>query len=60
MSREIGRRFKLKVLVIIFEQLVPLSGGGTPEILNISRSVVRKGHEVYVASWIGVEKREGK
>lgn len=48
----------MKVLVVIFEQLVPLSGGGTPRIFNISRSLVRKGHEVYVASSIGVEKRD--
>ncbi|MFQ6066721.1 MAG: glycosyltransferase family 4 protein [bacterium] len=48
----------MRVLVTIFEELVPSSGGGTPRISNIIKSLVRKGHEVYVASSIGVKKEE--
>jgi len=44
----------MKVLVIIFEDLVPLSGGGTPRISNIIKAFVKRGHRVYVASSIGV------
>lgn len=46
----------MKVLVIIFEDLVPLSGGGTPRISNIIKAFVKRDHRVYVASSIGVEK----
>jgi glycosyltransferase involved in cell wall biosynthesis len=48
----------VRALVTIFEELVPSSGGGTPRISNIIKALVRKGHEVYVASSIGVKKRE--
>jgi len=48
----------MKVLVTIFEELVPLSGGGTPRISNIIKALTRKGHQVYVASSIGVRKEE--
>lgn len=48
----------MRVLVTIFEELVPLSGGGTPRISNIIRALIRKGHQVYVASSIGVRKEE--
>jgi len=48
----------VKVLVTIFEELVPLSGGGTPRISNIIRALTKKGHQVYVASSIGVRKEE--
>ena len=47
---------QVRVLVAIFEELVPVSGGGTPRISNIINSLVRRGHEVYVASSIGVRK----
>lgn len=48
----------MKVLVTIFEELVPLSGGGTPRISNVIKALIRKGHQVYVASSIGVKKQE--
>ena len=48
----------MKVLVTIFEELVPLSGGGTPRISNIIKALVRRGHEVYVASSLGVRKED--
>jgi len=48
----------VKVLVTIFEELVPLSGGGTPRISNIIKALVRRGHEVYVASSLGVRKED--
>lgn len=49
---------QVRVLVIVFEELVPLSGGGTPRISNIIKALVRRGHEVYVASSIGVKKED--
>jgi len=42
----------LKVLVSIFEELYPLSGGGSPRISNIIRAFARAGHEVIVAGGI--------
>ncbi len=48
----------MRVLVTIFEELVPLSGGGTPRISNIIKALINKGHQVYVASSIGVKKQE--
>jgi len=48
----------LKVLVSIFEELVPLSGGGTPRIFNVIRAFVRKGHQVYVAAAISKSKED--
>lgn len=50
--------FRLRVLVTIFEELIPLSGGGTPRISNIVKAFVKKGHEVYVAASIGIEKSD--
>jgi len=48
----------VRVLVTIFEELVPISGGGTPRISNIIKALVRRDHEVYVASSIGVRKED--
>jgi len=48
----------LKVLITILEELIPLSGGGTPRISNIVKAFVKRGHEVYVAASIGVEKSD--
>lgn len=48
----------MKVLVSIFEELVPLSGGGTPRIFNVIRAFVRKGHQVYVAAAISKSKED--
>lgn len=47
----------MKVLTTIFEELVPISGGGTPRVSNIVRSLAKRGHEVYVACSIGVSKK---
>ena len=43
----------MKVLVVIFEELYPLSGGGTPRVSNIVRAFARRGHDVQVAAGIG-------
>jgi glycosyltransferase involved in cell wall biosynthesis len=48
----------LKALVVIFEELVPISGGGTPRTFNIVRSLVERGHEVYVAASFGVDETQ--
>jgi len=48
----------VRALVTIFEELVPVSGGGTPRISNIIKALVRRDHEVYVASSIGVRKED--
>ncbi len=47
-----------RALVVIFEQLVPISGGGTPRTFNIIRSLAERGHQVYVAASFGVDKAE--
>lgn len=44
----------MKALVVIFEQLVPISGGGTPRTFNIVRALAGRGHQVYVAASFGV------
>jgi glycosyltransferase involved in cell wall biosynthesis len=48
----------LRVLVTIFEKLVPISGGGTPRISSLVKAFVARGHEVHVASSIAVSKQE--
>jgi len=48
----------VRVLINIFEKLVPISGGGTPRISSLVRAFVARGHEVHVASSIAVTKRE--
>jgi glycosyltransferase involved in cell wall biosynthesis len=50
----------LKALVVIFEELVPISGGGTPRTFNIVRSLAERGHEVHVAASFGVDEAEAK
>jgi glycosyltransferase involved in cell wall biosynthesis len=50
----------LKALVVIFEELVPISGGGTPRTFNIVRSLAERGHEVYVAASFGVGEAEAR
>lgn len=35
----------MRILVTIFEQLVPRSGGGTPRISSIIKALVERGHE---------------
>jgi glycosyltransferase involved in cell wall biosynthesis len=50
----------LKALVVIFEELVPISGGGTPRTHNIVRSLAERGHDVYVAASFGVSQSEAR
>lgn len=50
----------MKALVVIFEELVPISGGGTPRTFNIVRSLAERGHDVYVAASFGVEEDEAR
>jgi glycosyltransferase involved in cell wall biosynthesis len=46
----------VKALIVIFEELVPISGGGTPRTFNIVRALAERGHEVHVAASFGVDK----
>jgi glycosyltransferase involved in cell wall biosynthesis len=48
----------LRALVVIFEELVPISGGGTPRTFSIVRALAHRGHEVYVAASFGVDEAE--
>ena len=50
----------MKILVVIFEELVPISGGGTPRTFNIVRSLAESGHQVYVAAGFGVSEQEAQ
>jgi len=50
----------MKALVVIFEELVPISGGGTPRTFSIVRSLAEQGHEVYVAASFGVSEEEAR
>jgi glycosyltransferase involved in cell wall biosynthesis len=50
----------MKALVVIFEELVPISGGGTPRTFNIVRSLAERGHEVYVAASFGVDEEQAR
>lgn len=50
----------MKVLIAIFEELYPLSGGGSPRISNIARAFARQGHEVIVAGGIAGPDSEAK
>jgi glycosyltransferase involved in cell wall biosynthesis len=45
----------MRVVVAIFEQLVPISGGGTPRTWHIVRALSRRGHQVHVAAAFGVD-----
>lgn len=45
----------MRVLVTIFEQLVPISGGGTPRISSIVNILVKKGHEVSVTASLATD-----
>lgn len=50
----------MKVLLTIFEELYPLSGGGTPRVSNLAKAFARKGHEVGVAAGIGASDEEAR
>lgn len=47
----------MHALVTIFEQLIPISGGGTPRVSSIIDALVRRGHQVSVAASINVDVR---
>jgi len=46
------------VLVTLFEQLVPISGGGTPRISSIIDMLLKRGHDVSVAASFAIEAEE--
>nr|HPJ72942.1 glycosyltransferase family 4 protein [bacterium] len=48
----------MRVLVSIFEELYPLSGGGSPRISNLCRAFARGGHEVIAAGGFAASDRE--
>ena len=48
----------MRILVTIFEKLVPISGGGTPRVSSLVKAFSARGHEVHVASPIAVKKEE--
>jgi glycosyltransferase involved in cell wall biosynthesis len=50
----------VKALVVIFEELIPISGGGTPRTFSIVRSLAERGHEVYVAASFAVDEEQAK
>ena len=50
----------MKALVVIFEELVPISGGGTPRTSSIVRSLAEQGHEVHVAASFGVDETKAR
>jgi glycosyltransferase involved in cell wall biosynthesis len=50
----------MKALVVIFEELIPISGGGTPRTFNIVRSLAERGHEVHVAASFGVSEQQAR
>lgn len=50
----------MKILVTIFEELYPLSGGGSPRISNIIQGFARQGHEVCVVGGIASSDEEAK
>ena len=50
----------MKAFVVIFEELVPISGGGTPRTFNIVRALAERGHEVYVVASFGVSEAEAQ
>jgi glycosyltransferase involved in cell wall biosynthesis len=50
----------VRALVVIFEELVPISGGGTPRTFNIVRSLAERGHEVHVAASFGLSQEQAR
>ena len=45
----------MRILVAIFEQLVPISGGGTPRISSVVDILVKRGPEVSVAASVAAD-----
>jgi glycosyltransferase involved in cell wall biosynthesis len=58
MGRRAPESVHKRVLVLIFEQLVPISGGGTPRISSIIDTLIRRDHEVSVASSFAVNLKD--
>jgi len=50
----------MNVLVVIFEQLLPISGGGTPRFKQIIDILTERGHKVSVAASFNVDIKEAK
>lgn len=50
----------MKAIVAIFEQLVPISGGGTPRTTHIIRALRERGHQVSVAAAFAVSASEAR
>ena len=50
----------MRVVVAIFEQLLPISGGGTPRTSHIVRALVQRGHSVHVAASFAVPADEAR
>jgi len=50
----------VRVLLTIFEKLVPVSGGGTPRVSSLVKAFSARGHEVHVASPIAVPREEAR
>ena len=48
----------MRILIAIFEQLVPISGGGTPRISSVVDILVKRGHEVSVAASFAIKATE--
>ena len=48
----------MRILIAIFEQLIPISGGGTPRISSIIDILVKRGHEVSVAASFATDVEE--
>ena len=48
----------MRILIAIFEQLIPISGGGTPRISSIIDILVKRGHEVSVAASFATDVKE--
>ncbi len=49
-----------RVFVTIFEQLIPISGGGTPRIRNIIDAFIKRNHRVVVAAPLSVDVDEAQ
>jgi glycosyltransferase involved in cell wall biosynthesis len=50
----------MHVIVSIFEQLVPISGGGTPRIRSIIDALVKRGHDVSVTASLAAEVEDAR
>jgi len=50
----------MKAVVAIFEQLVPISGGGTPRTTHVVRALSRRGHQVCVAAAFGIPQEKAR